>query len=69
MKKEQDLKNRTKDELQTLSEAKRAELVRLKFKKMMGQLEKTADLGKLRKEIARIETFKRQKELENGARR
>ncbi len=61
MKKEQDIKSRTMEELQGLSETKRAELAKVKFKQAMGQLEKNTELKKLRREIARIETFKRQK--------
>ncbi|PIR17296.1 MAG: 50S ribosomal protein L29 [Deltaproteobacteria bacterium CG11_big_fil_rev_8_21_14_0_20_49_13] len=68
MKKEQELKTRTADDLQGLSETKRAELAKTKFKQAMGQLEKTSALKELRRDVARIETFKRQKEHKKGAR-
>lgn len=58
-----ELKSKTKGELISMSEAKKTDLVKLKFKHARGQLEKNADLRKLRKEIARIETFKREKQL------
>ncbi len=63
MKKDIDLKNKSGDELKNLSNEYRAELAKLRFRHTSGQLEKTAELKKVRKNIARVETFLRQKEL------
>lgn len=58
-----EFKTKTVGELVSLSETKKNELTRLRFRHSMGQLEKTADLKKLKKEIAAINTFVREKEL------
>lgn len=62
-----ELKTKTREELTGLSQTKRAELARVKFRHAMGQLEKTAELKKMRREIARIETLIREKALEKGS--
>lgn len=66
MKKAKELKDKTLDELKNLTHERMAELVQLKFRHAMGQLEKTAELKKLRKEVARIKTAAREKELSNA---
>lgn len=55
-KKDIDIKSAKFEELMNLRDERKAELARLKFRHAMGQLEKTADLKKMRKEIARINT-------------
>jgi large subunit ribosomal protein L29 len=67
MKKEVDIKNKTLEELINLSRDYKADFARLRFRHATGQLEKTADIGKLRKTIARINTFIREKELAKNA--
>lgn len=42
------------------------EIVALKFHKATGQLDNTAQLGKLRGDLARIKTLVRQREIEQG---
>ncbi|MBI2091708.1 MAG: 50S ribosomal protein L29 [Deltaproteobacteria bacterium] len=66
-KKEVDIKSKTLEELVNLSRDYKADLARLRFRHSTGQLEKTSDLGKLRKTIARVNTFIRQKELAKNA--
>lgn len=58
-----ELTSKTVDELKNLAETKKIDLAKLKFKHAMGQLEKTADLKKLRREIAAISTIAHEKEL------
>jgi large subunit ribosomal protein L29 len=67
MKKKTELKGKTLDEVLGHMETKKAELAKLRFKHRMGQLEKTAELGKLRKEVARLMTHKRELELKKVA--
>ncbi len=50
------------NELQTKKNELAEELFRLKIRHVGGQLESTASLGKLRKEIARIATVLKEKE-------
>lgn len=64
MKKEQELKTKTMDELVKLEAEFKSDLSKLNFKHAMGQLEKTSEILRLRKEVARVKTFIRQKELE-----
>jgi large subunit ribosomal protein L29 len=46
-----------------LSEAKQ-ELFNLRFQNVTGQLDNTARIGQVRKDVARIETILRQREIE-----
>lgn len=62
-KKDIDIKSAKIEELTGMANERKAELAKLKFRHAMGQLEKTDGLGKLRKEIARINTSVREKEL------
>jgi large subunit ribosomal protein L29 len=58
-----ELKEQTKEELETkLGEIKKT-LFNLKFQKATGQLESPVKIRNLRKDIARIETLLREKEL------
>ena len=50
------------NELQTKNSELVEELFRLKIRHASGQLESTATLGRLRKDIARIETVLKEKE-------
>ncbi|MBP7342552.1 MAG: 50S ribosomal protein L29 [Smithellaceae bacterium] len=50
------------NELQTKNRELAEELFRLKIRHASGQLESTASLGRLRKEIARIATVLKEKE-------
>ncbi len=61
--KEIDLKSKTVDELTKLETEYKSDLSKLGFKHSMGQLEKTNELKVLRKQVARVKTFIRQKEL------
>ena len=49
------------DELKAKSSELRAELFNVRVKKATGQLEDTARLGALRRDVARVETVLRQK--------
>lgn len=51
-------------ELQTKKSELAEELFRLKIRHAGGQLESTASLGRLRKDIARIKTVMKEKEAE-----
>lgn len=59
-------RTKTQEELDNLVQSKKSELVQLKFKKAMGQIEKTSDLKVIRREIARVQTVAREKELSKG---
>lgn len=50
------------NELQNKSDELKEELFRLKIRHSSGQLESTASLGRLRKDIARIATVLKEKE-------
>ncbi|MCB9547415.1 MAG: 50S ribosomal protein L29 [Myxococcales bacterium] len=62
-----ELRERTVDELMTLSQERRRELFDLRFKHYTGQLLDTASLRKTRRDIARIETIIRERELAQSA--
>ncbi len=67
--KAEDLVQLADDELEKrLAELER-ELVNLRFQKTVGQLEKSHRLRQVRKDIARIKTIQRQRELAAGAAR
>ncbi|MFZ9595070.1 MAG: 50S ribosomal protein L29 [Bdellovibrionia bacterium] len=52
-----ELKNLSKDELGTKIRESQAELFQVRMKKAVGQLEDTAKLWRLRKDIARMKTL------------
>jgi large subunit ribosomal protein L29 len=57
-------------DLITQSEELRDELLRLRFKHATGQLDNSARLGQVRKDVARVETLIREREIaaaEKGA--
>ncbi|MEW6350416.1 MAG: 50S ribosomal protein L29 [Thermodesulfobacteriota bacterium] len=60
--KAKELKELSVEELQAKEREFREEEFRLRCKHATGQLEKTARLGALRRDIARVKTFIRQKE-------
>lgn len=62
-----ELREKTVEELQTLSQERRRELFDLRFKHYTGQLLDTASLRKTRRDIARIETLIRERELAQSA--
>jgi len=57
------LKQKTLAELATDLTAKKSELLNLRFQLAIGQLENTAAIGECKKEIARIKTIMRQREM------
>ncbi|MCB9528177.1 MAG: 50S ribosomal protein L29 [bacterium] len=58
-----ELREKTVDELRELGNEKRRELFDLRFKHYTGQLVNTASLRNARREIARIETVIREREI------
>lgn len=62
-----ELKDMTVQDLNSALDENRAELSRLKFRHVMGQLEKNAELRKARRMVARIMTFIGQKETVSSA--
>jgi len=61
--KTKDLKELTKEELLKKKKDTKEELFNLRFQHSTGQLENTARLKLLKKDVAKIETILRQKEL------
>ena len=57
------LKQKTLAELETDLKAKKSELLNLRFQLAIGQLENTAALRECKKDIARVKTIMRQREL------
>ena len=57
------LRQKTLAELATDLTAKKSELLNLRFQLAIGQLENTAAIGECKKEIARIKTIMRQREM------
>ena len=57
------LKQKTMAELDTDLKAKKSELLNLRFQLATGQLENTAAISACKKEIARVKTVIRQREL------
>lgn len=51
------------DELYTELRETKQEALNLRFRNATGQLENTAEIGKVRKQIARINTYIRQREI------
>lgn len=58
-----ELNEKSQAELAELLENSQKEYFRLKMRKASGQLEKVSDMVKLRKDIARINTVIREREL------
>ena len=63
MAKATDLKDMTVDEIERRLEETREELFNLRFQNATGQLDNYKRLGFLRKEVARIKTVLREREL------
>ena len=61
------LKQRTLAELETDLKAKKSELLNLRFQLATGQLENTAAIRECKKDIARVKTIMRQRELAGKA--
>ncbi len=61
--KAKDLREQTKEELLKKKKDIKEELFNLRFQHSTGQLENTARLRLLKKDVAKIETILRQKEL------
>ena len=57
------LKQKTMAELDTDLKAKKSELLNLRFQLAIGQLENTAAISECKKDIARVKTIIRQREL------
>lgn len=62
-----EIRNYTDDELKKLLEEKKKQLMDLRFQHAMGQLRNTAQIEEVRRDIARIRTILREREL--GVRR
>lgn len=62
-----EIRNYTDDELRKLLEEKKKQLMDLRFQHAMGQLRNTAQIEEVRRDIARIRTILREREL--GVRR
>ncbi len=60
-----DLRTFDSDELQTRIDNARKELFNLRFQAATGRLDNTAQLGSLRREIARALTVQREREIES----
>ena len=61
------LKQKTLAELETDLKAKKSELLNLRFQLAVGQLENTAAISECKKDIARVKTIMRQRELAGKA--
>lgn len=61
------LKQKTMAELDTDLKAKKSELLNLRFQLAIGQLENTAAIKDCKKDIARVKTIMRQRELAGKA--
>ena len=62
-----ELRGKTAEELNSFVQTRQIDLARLKFRHAAGQLEKTHDLKKLKKEVARIKTVAKEKEKVQNA--
>ncbi|HEY8541091.1 MAG TPA: 50S ribosomal protein L29 [Pseudothermotoga sp.] len=62
-----EIRNYTDDELKRLLEEKKKQLMDLRFQHAMGQLRNTSQIKEVRRDIARIRTILREREL--GVRR
>ena len=61
------LKQKTLAELETDLKAKKSELLKLRFQLATGQIENTAAIRECKKDIARVKTIMRQRELAEKA--
>ena len=61
-----EMKEMSTNELVELLEKDRKEMFRLKMRQASGQLEKSSDMVKLRKDIARLNTVIREREMMKG---
>ena len=61
------LKQKTLAELETDLKAKKSELLNLRFQLAVGQLENTAAISECKKDIARVKTIMRQREMAGKA--
>ena len=61
------LRAKTMAELDTDLKAKKSELLNLRFQLAIGQLENTAAISECKKDIARVKTIMRQRELAGKA--
>lgn len=61
-----EMKEMSTNELAELLEKDRKEMFRLKMRQASGQLEKSSDMIKLRKDIARLNTVIREREMMKG---
>lgn len=61
-----EMKKMSTNELVELLEKDRKEMFRLKMRQASGQLEKSSDMIKLRKDIARLNTVIREREMMKG---
>lgn len=61
-----EMKEMSTNELVELLEKYRKEMFRLKMRQASGQLEKSSDMIKLRKDIARLNTVIREREMMKG---
>lgn len=61
-----EMKEMSTNELVELLEKGRKEMFRLKMRQASGQLEKSSDMIKLRKDIARLNTVIREREMMKG---
>ncbi|MFN3283567.1 MAG: 50S ribosomal protein L29 [Pseudothermotoga sp.] len=62
-----EIRNYTDDELKRMLDEKKKQLMDLRFQHAMGQLRNTAQIEEVRRDIARIRTILREREL--GVRR
>ena len=61
-----EMKEMSTSELVELLEKDRKEMFRLKMRQASGQLEKSSDMMKLRKDMARLNTVIREREMMKG---
>ena len=61
--KAKELSEKSRAELQEMLDSSRKEFFRLKMRQATGQLDKVSDMVKLRKDIARLNTVIREREL------
>ena len=59
-----EMRDKSRDELKAFLDESRTELFKLKLRHFRGQSEKSSDLNKLRKDIARANTILRERDLE-----
>ena len=61
-----ELRDKTEDELRDLERQMREELFRLKMKHFTGQLQNVADIRQRKRDVARVKTILRERELAAG---